>query len=102
MVGKFLGNQIFPYLCTANKSDPMARYKITRHNERNDWWQCEDVENGLIMTWHDHHFNDEQEAQLTDEAHERVLKSAAPEMVAAKLLREMADWLGQNHSDKVF
>lgn len=80
----------------------MARYKVTRHNERHDWWQCEDVENGLIMTWHDHHFNDEQEAQLTDEAHERILKSAAPEMATARLLREMADWLGRHHSDKVF
>lgn len=80
----------------------MARYKITRHSERKDWWQCTDTENGLIMTWRDHHFNDEQEAQLTDEAHKKVIKSAAPEMVAAKLLREMADWLGQNHSDKVF
>lgn len=68
---------------------------------RKGWWRCEDTEHGITLDWLEHQFNEQNEARMTKEAREAV-KGEHPELIIAGWLREMGDWLRENHPEKVF
>lgn len=57
---------------------------------------CTDTENLIVCTFENHKFNDTQEfKQLEDFNPDNYMQ-------LAKIVREMADWLRENHYDIVF
>ena len=60
------------------------------------WWVATDTENGIVVKFEDHKFNDTQQVTLLDDIPNPDV------MKMARLMREMADWLRKNHYNKVF
>ena len=77
------------------------RYTI-RRLWRKGWWRCEDTEHGMTFDWLEHHFNDQNEARMSEECRKAISKEAQPELLIAQWLQEMGDWLRENHPEKVF
>ena len=74
----------------------MARYIIQKAKQVADGWVCTDTENGIVCQFKAHRFNDTQKVTfLEDTPQPDALK-------IARLMREMGDWLSENHRDKVF
>lgn len=74
----------------------MARYIVQESKTKQGWWVCTDTEHGLVCKFEEHKFNDTQRFTfLEDNPHPKALQ-------IARLMREMGDWLGENHRDKVF
>jgi len=59
------------------------------------WWVATDTENGIVIRFEDHKFNDTQKVTLLDDA-------VQDPMVLARAMREIGDWLRDNHYGKVF
>ncbi|MGJ1499632.1 hypothetical protein ACR79R_20130 [Sphingobacterium spiritivorum] len=70
------------------------RYIISQTNDKLGW-VCMDKDYGLMITWRDRMFNDTQEVESLGEIKENEM------ILFASLMRELADWLAINHSDKV-
>ncbi len=61
-------------------------------------WVCTDTENGIVCVFEHGEFNDTQQfTLLEDMKHDANLPN-----IIAKAVREMADWLRDNHYNKVF
>ena len=72
----------------------MERF-ILQKSEDPGYWVCTDQQNGIVCKFEQGNFNGNQKiTQLED--------SSADAMAIARSLREMADWLNDNHSDKIF
>lgn len=74
----------------------MARYIIQKAQQVADGWVCTDTENGIVCRFKAHRFNDTQKVTLLgDDSQPDVMK-------IARLMREMGDWLSENHNDILF
>lgn len=74
----------------------MARFKLKKSTQHPGWWVCTDTESMIVCRWHDHQFNDTQKVTILND-------NQNPDVMAlARAMREMGDWLGENHHDKVF
>lgn len=74
----------------------MARYIIQKAQQMADGWVCTDTENGIVCRFKDHQFNETQQFTFLEDVEQ-------PDALAiARLMREMGDWLGEHHRDKVF
>jgi len=72
----------------------MERYTI-EPSTRPGQWACTDNENSIACTFKDGEFNETQES-----VHFGVER---PDVMAmARYMREMGDWLRENHYDKIF
>ncbi|MBR4593469.1 MAG: hypothetical protein IKO33_02675 [Bacteroidaceae bacterium] len=60
-------------------------------------WLCTDKENGIVCEFQEHQFNDTQRVVPLED---NILNNNP--LALAKAMREMADWLRENHYDKVF
>ena len=70
---------------------------IIQHSElKPEYWVCTDTENLIICTFENKNFNDNQEFKELENF------DPANYMQLAKIVREMSDWLRENHYDKVF
>ena len=74
----------------------MARFKLEKSTQHPGRWVCTDTENMIVCRWRDHQFNDTQKVTMLND-------NQNPDVMAlARAMREMGDWLGENHHDKVF
>jgi hypothetical protein len=75
------------------------RFIIQRSTRQQDWWVCTDKEHNIVCRFKEHNYNDTQHFTFLDgdkfESEQEALKCAT-------YIREMADWLRDNHYDKVF
>lgn len=74
------------------------KYNLQRSEEHPMSWVCADTENLLVVRWQHGKFNDTQEFTPIDD--DALLKLGATGI--ARVAREMADWLRDNHPDKIF
>ena len=58
-------------------------------------WVCTDTEKGIVCVFEDKKFNETQQVSFLNEMRPDVL-------LIARLMREMADWLLENHYKKIF
>lgn len=71
------------------------RYELVK-SEISGKWVCTDKENLIVCIFEAHKFNDTQKVT--------TLLNFDPNkfMKLATYLREMGDWLGENHNEKIF
>lgn len=73
----------------------MNRFLIQPSKDQPGHWVCTDTENNIVCIFQEHDFNLSQ--RFT------ILNSTPPSInELPRFLREMADWLRQNHYDKIF
>ena len=74
----------------------MARYIVQESKTKQGWWVCTDTDHGVVVKWQAHKFNDTQRVTLLED------NTSMKALAIARLMREMGDWLAENHKDKVF
>lgn len=72
----------------------MERYKVEKSADPQKW-VCTDMIHNIVIEFEEHKFNETQQITFEGNQHYDVMQ-------IAKLLREMADWLGENHYTKIF
>ena len=70
------------------------RFIIQPSELKPGYWVCIDTENLIICTFEHKNFNDNQEFKQLENF------DPANYMQLAKIVREMSDWLRENHYDK--
>lgn len=71
------------------------RFTIKKSELKPGYWVCADSLNGLICTFKDKTYNDDQKFSLYED-----VKPDPGKLATAA--REMGDWLRENHYDKIF
>ena len=73
----------------------MERY-LLQQSDKPGHWVCTDQENLIVCVFKEHQFNETQEMT--------TLENFDPNnfMKLATYMREMGDWLFENHYDKIF
>lgn len=71
------------------------RYDIKKSESKPGYWVCSDFENEIVCIFKDENYNGDQEFNWLGSG----LPSASD---AARIARDMADWLRENHYDKIF
>ena len=71
------------------------RFKIEQSKNKPNHWVCSDFENKIVCIFEDGRYNDTQRFEVLDD----TATLSANEL--ARAVREMADWLRDNHYDKV-
>lgn len=72
----------------------MERFILQTSTKPNQW-VCTDQENGLVCKFEQGKFNDTQQFTMLDEG-------KVPPAQLASILREMGDWLSENHYNLLF
>jgi hypothetical protein len=72
----------------------MERYELQRSVQPGKW-VCTDVVNKIVVVFEEHKFNETQEITFIDGEPQDVMR-------IARMLREMADWLGENYYNIIF
>lgn len=74
----------------------MERFILQKSEKQKDGLVCTDTVNGLVCQFKCHKFNDTQQFTFLEDVEQ-------PNPLAiARILREMSDWLRDNHYDKIF
>lgn len=74
----------------------MERFILQKSEKQKDGYVCTDTANGLVCQFTSHKFNDTQKFTFLEDIEQ-------PNALAiARILREMSDWLRENHYDKIF
>lgn len=73
----------------------IMRYILQKSDRLTDGWVCTDTDNGIVCVFDNHRFNDTQNITMLED-------SNADALSIARMMREMADWLAENHYDKIF
>jgi hypothetical protein len=74
----------------------MSRYKLEPSQLKEGWWVCTDTENLLVCTFEEKKFNETQ--KFTNlEGEDEKFPSMDAVMAHLRIMREMSDWLAQNH-----
>lgn len=71
----------------------MNRFIIQKSQTRLNGWVCTDTENNIVCEFEDKKFNDSQKFTILED-----IKPDANKL--AKAVKEMADWLRDNHYKK--
>lgn len=74
----------------------MERFVLQKSEKQKDGYVCTDTENGLVCQFTSHKFNDTQKFTFLED-----IEQPAP-LAIARTLREMSDWLRDNHYDIIF
>lgn len=69
------------------------RYLLQHSQSQPDGWVCTDTENGIVCRFTEHRFNDTQKMTFLED-----VENPDP-LAIARLMREMGDWLGENHRE---
>jgi hypothetical protein len=74
------------------------RFNLQRSNRQQGWWVCTDKVHNIVCRFVEHKFNDTQDFTLLNgETFETVDEALAQ----VTYLREMTDWLVENHHNKL-
>lgn len=74
----------------------MSRFILQHSQQQADGYVCTDTDNGIVCQFTEHRFNDTQKFTLIEDIPQ------ADALAIARLMREMGDWLRDNHYDKIF
>jgi hypothetical protein len=77
----------------------MERFILQESREKENHWVCTDRMHNIVCVFCNHKFNDTQKFTLLDGDRFKTEEEA---LSVATYLREMSDWLRENHYDKVF
>jgi hypothetical protein len=72
----------------------MNKYKLEQSKEKQGWWVLTDTINLIVIKFQEGKFNDTQKVTLLNGDDFSSMEDA---MKQVKALREMADWLAENH-----
>jgi DNA-binding XRE family transcriptional regulator len=72
------------------------KFVLQQAQTQNNGWVCADVENGIVCSFDDGKFNETQKITILND----IAKPDAQKI--AGIVREMGDWLRENHYDKIF
>ena len=70
------------------------KYTIKESKEPG-WWVVTDTENLVVLKFQEHKFNETQEVTILEDSNLSALQ-------LSRIMRELGDWVAQNHIDKVF
>ena len=73
----------------------MKRFILQKSQTRQNWWVCTDTKNGIVCEFEEKKFNKTQKFTILEDIENPDALSLA------KIAREMADWLRENHYKKV-
>lgn len=76
----------------------MDKY-ILQPSANKGWWVATDTEHGIVVKFKEHEYNDTQETTLLND---NKFKSVEEALKYATYIRKLADWLRENHYNKVF
>ena len=79
-------------------SDNMERFIIQPSTRQPGWWVCTDKAHNIVCRFQEHKFNETQDFTLLDGD---TFETTEEALAHATYLREMADWLKENHYEKV-
>ena len=74
----------------------MPKYLLRKSDKRPLGWTLTDTENQIVCRFTEGQFNETQQITLLEDADPRMV------MEMPRIMREMADWLAQNHYELVF
>lgn len=74
----------------------MSRFILQKSTQQPDVWVCTDTENGIVCRFTEHRFNETSKMTFLEDVKNPDALSIA------RLMREMGDWLGENHKEKLF
>lgn len=74
----------------------MPKYLLQKSDKRPLGWVLTDTENQIVCRFVEGQFNDTQQITLLEDPDPRMV------MEMPRIMREMADWLAQNHYELVF
>lgn len=72
-----------------------GRFLLQRSQKQKDGWVCTDVDYQVVVTFTEHQFNDTKKVTFLEDAPTDYLERA-------RVMREIGDWLSENHNDKLF
>lgn len=72
------------------------QYLIEESKNKPGYWVCSDFKNKIVCIFEDGNFNDNQKIEYLEDN-----VNIKPSELA-RIVREMADWLRENHYDKIF
>lgn len=75
------------------------RFILQHSTHQENWWVCTDTTHNIVCRFEEHRFNDTQEFTLLDGDSFATQEEA---LSFATYLREMGDWLKENHYNIVF
>ena len=73
----------------------MERYVLQKSQTQPNSWVFTDTEHGIVCVFEDKKFNETQQFSFLEDVRLDAL-------FIARLMREMADWLRENHYKKIF
>ena len=68
---------------------------VMQKSETPGWWVLTDTENRIVVRFEEHKFNDTQEVTMLEDCTLTALQ-------AARVMRELGDWVVRHHANKVF
>lgn len=74
----------------------MSRYQLQPSTQQQGWWVLTDKDNGIVCRFKEHQFNETQKMTFLEDVEQ------PDALKIARFMREMADWLRENHYDKIF
>lgn len=74
----------------------MNRFILQKSEKKSNAYVCTDTDNGIVCLFDEHRFNDTQTFTFLED-----VEQPNP-LTIARILCEMADWLRENHYDKIF
>lgn len=74
----------------------MVRFILQKSEKKKEGFVCTDTVNGLVCQFISHRFNDTQKFTFLEN-----IERPDP-LAIARILREMSDWLRENHYDIIF
>lgn len=74
----------------------MARFVLQKSQMKSEHWVCTDTENNIVCVFKEHEFNDTQEVTMLDDIPTERYADVA------RWMREMGEWLRENHYDLIF
>lgn len=74
----------------------MPKYLLQKSDKRPLGWTLTDTENKIVCRFTEGQFNETQQITLLEDADPRMV------MEMPRIMREMAEWLAQNHYELVF
>lgn len=72
-----------------------GRFLLQRSQKNKSGWVCTDLEYKVVVTFTEHRFNETRKITYLEDAPSDYLERA-------RVMREMGDWLSENHKDLLF
>lgn len=72
-----------------------GRFILQRSKQQKHGWVCTDVDYNVVVTFQEHRFNETRKVTFLED-------EPTDYLVRARIMREMGEWLNENHKGKLF